>query len=167
MFLSNLYRFHCDHLPHLKQNKQARWHGQWCFIYFNTVPWAAGSSLLAELLPECIFWGAKMHLGTILTGRGLLPDGILIKCFLFAAHCSESWWLTALNHKAHLGVLQSITSSFFFYSGNALSCWEVAHRSHCGVERLTVTLRALLLWCIVYFCMLYRILLVILSNLHF
>lgn len=144
-----------------------RWHGQWRFIYLNTVPWAAGSSLLAELLPECIFWGAKMRLGTILTGRGLLPDGILIKCFLFAAHCSESWWLTALNHKAHLGVLQSITSSFFF---SILGMHSVAGRSPTEatvVLKDSVTLRALLLWCIVYFYMLYRILLVILSNLQF
>lgn len=83
------------------------WHGQWRSIYFKSVLRAAGNSLLAELLPECIFAGTKARLGTILTGRGLLSDGILIKCFLFAAHCLESWWLSALNHKAHLGVLQS------------------------------------------------------------
>lgn len=83
------------------------WHGQWRSIYFKTVSWAAGSSLLAEPLPECISAATKARLGTILTGRSLLSDGILIKCFLFAAHCSESWWLSALNHKAHLGVLHS------------------------------------------------------------
>lgn len=84
----------------------------------NIVTWPVAIHLIQHCPTSCgrpstswaaasIFWGAKTRLGTILTERGPLPDGILIKCFLFAAHCSESWWLTALNHKAHLGVLWS------------------------------------------------------------
>lgn len=69
----------------------------------NSVIWPLAFSLIQGcpmscrrqaqgLPPQCTgsFWGTKMSLGITLTERGLLPDGILIKCFLFAAHCSES-----------------------------------------------------------------------------